>query len=77
MGIAAPAARNDTVIPPFGNTPSREIASSLRFLAKTVNFPCHRERKRGDPTEKVCDYVFRTLLQGIATVATLPRNDSE
>ena len=45
------------------------------MLAKTVDFPCHRERKRGDPTEKVCDYVFRTLLQGIAAVATLLRND--
>ena len=38
----------------FGNSPSREFASSLRFLAMTVNFPCHRERKRGDPLEKVC-----------------------
>ena len=29
------------------------LPRSFHFLAKTVDFPCHRERKRGDPLEKV------------------------
>ena len=33
--------------------PPGRLRRSLRFLAKTVEFPCHRERKRGDPFERV------------------------
>ena len=29
------------------------LPQSLRSFAMTVDFPCHRERKRGDPLEKV------------------------
>ena len=40
----------------FGNLPSREFASSLRFLAKTVNFPCHRINvERANLLARVCE----------------------
>ena len=47
--------QNDVIL-----LPSREFASSLRFLAKTVKFLCHRERSVAIPLRKyaICTPFF-------------------
>ena len=60
--------QNDVIL-----LPSREFASSLRFLAKTVKFLCHRERSVAIPLRKyaICTPFFiPTDCRGTSCLAT-------
>ncbi len=44
--------------------PPGRLPRSLRSLAKTVKFPCRRERKRGDSFETIASSVIREDCRG-------------
>ena len=57
----------------FAN-PCKQVCS-LDIDAKTVDFPCHRERKRGDPLEKVRG-IYSVLYSKGLPRHFVPRNDN-